>query len=187
MGEYPDVISYPLSIAGECVKTGARIIRADNENGNLLKASARYAAFFEPLSEDEGNHVFASLKPSREEARAVGRFLKYRTTNNFDEYSILKLMGKTADSFPEELINYELACGRMSCDEARESCELCRRMISENRPRRVADLAINGGDLMKLGLSGRAIGETLDRLLDEVVRGDVENEKEKLTEKVMRK
>jgi len=185
MGGYPDVISYPLSIAEECVKRGAEIIRADKENGNRLKASARYAAFFESLTEDEGNRVFASLNPSREEARAVGRFLKYRGAEEFDEYSILKLMGKTVDSFPEELIDYELACGRMTCDEARKNRDLCRRLILENRPRRVADLAINGGDLMKLGLSGRAIGETLDRLLDEVIRGDVENEKEKLIKRVM--
>ena len=42
------------------------------------------------------------------------------------------------------------------------------------------DLAVDGHDLMALGLQGREIGRTLDRLLDRVAAGELENEKEKL-------
>ncbi len=42
------------------------------------------------------------------------------------------------------------------------------------------DLAVNGRDLMALGLRGRAIGQMLDVLLDRVATGELENEKDVL-------
>ena len=42
------------------------------------------------------------------------------------------------------------------------------------------DLALNGHDLMALGYEGRAIGETLNRLLELVLDEQVENSKEAL-------
>lgn len=41
-------------------------------------------------------------------------------------------------------------------------------------------LAVRGGDLYALGLRGREIGETLDRLLDEVICGQLPNDRERL-------
>lgn len=183
LGDYTDVIAYPLGIGKECVARGAEIIRADEKDSAAPDFAMRYAALFESLTEDEGNRVFSSLKPSREEARAVGRFLKYRKTADFDEYSVLKLMGKTSDAFPGEIARLEYVSGRMSEERAHEIGEMCERFALENRPRRVSDLRINGGDLMNIGLSGRAIGDTLEKLLDAVIRGEVENERDKLIEK----
>ena len=186
MGGYPEVIAYALGISENCVTRGAEIVSADDGSAGTTIPEMRYAGIFESLTEAEGKQVFASLKPSREEARAVERFLKYRGENcPRDEYSLVKLMGKTADSFPEELIRFELVSGRITEAESDEFVGICRRIISENRPRRVADLAVNGGDLLKIGLAGRAIGETLDGLLDAVIRGEVDNEKEKLIKRVM--
>ena len=45
---------------------------------------------------------------------------------------------------------------------------------------KLGDLAISGNDLTKKGLSGEEVGLTLDRLLDAVVEGKVENEKNSL-------
>ena len=42
------------------------------------------------------------------------------------------------------------------------------------------DLAVDGHDLMALGLQGRAIGRTLDALLERVAEGELPNEKEAL-------
>ncbi len=179
MEQYPDVIAYALGIPSECITRGAEIIRAD-EDGGVAVPAMRYAAMLDLLSENEGKEVFASLKPSRDEARAVGLYLKHRGMTDFGEYSMLKLMGKTTDDFPAELARYEYICGRMGQDHADAAVELCRKLTRENKPRRVSDLKINGTDLMSLGLSGRAIGQTLDALLDMVIRGEVENERESL-------
>ncbi len=48
---------------------------------------------------------------------------------------------------------------------------------AENACLTVKDLAVNGHDLMALGLQGKAIGETLNRLLELVLDEQVENEK----------
>ena len=41
-------------------------------------------------------------------------------------------------------------------------------------------LAVNGRDAMQLGLKGPAIGRALEKLLDDVVNGDVPNERDEL-------
>lgn len=184
LGEYADVIAYSLGISPECVAQGAQIIKNDEMTGGKAISEMRYAALFENLSEEEGSRVFASLKPSREEARAVGRYLKYRGTRDFSEYAVLKMMGKTTDSFPASLARYEHICGRITAEYASEVSRISEKIISQNKPRRVSDLHINGTDLMSLGLTGRAIGQTLDRLLDAVITGEVANEKEDLKEQV---
>ena len=45
---------------------------------------------------------------------------------------------------------------------------------------RIRDLAVNGNDLMALGLKGRAIGQTLQHLLEQVMEGRLPNEKDVL-------
>ena len=44
------------------------------------------------------------------------------------------------------------------------------------------DLAVNGHDLMALGFSGKAIGEMLNRLLENVLDEELPNEREPLLE-----
>ena len=185
LAEYADVIAYSLGIDADSVKKGAAIIKNDETAGGAPVSEMRYAALLENLTEEEGNRVFASLKPSREESRAVGRYLKYRTQADLDELSIIRLMGKTTDEFPASLARFEHICGRMSADDSSSTARLAEQIIKENKPRRVGDLNINGTDLMSLGLSGRAIGQTLDRLLDAVIKGEAANEKEELKEKVI--
>ena len=41
-------------------------------------------------------------------------------------------------------------------------------------------LKINGNDLIALGMSGRQIGDCLNRLLEQVLSGSLENEKSAL-------
>ncbi len=56
--------------------------------------------------------------------------------------------------------------------------------IEARFPCRVTDLDINGEDLVKLGFSGPAIGETLSELLEMVISGNLENVHDKLIERV---
>lgn len=57
--------------------------------------------------------------------------------------------------------------------------ETVNRLLAENAPLSVRDLAVKGSDLTSLGYRGRAVGETLDRLLDAVICG-TPNEREAL-------
>jgi len=57
---------------------------------------------------------------------------------------------------------------------------LLREIEAENACLSLKDLALNGHDLMELGIRGKAIGETLNRLLDAVIEETVPNTKEAL-------
>lgn len=58
--------------------------------------------------------------------------------------------------------------------------ELLNRMLAEKRCLQLKDLAVNGKDVMALGYSGRAVGEVLQRLLEGVISGEMENRREAL-------
>ena len=57
---------------------------------------------------------------------------------------------------------------------------------AENACLSLKDLALNGHDLMALGITGKAIGETLNALLEKVMEEELPNEKQALLAAVQR-
>ena len=55
-------------------------------------------------------------------------------------------------------------------------------LLDDNTPCSISELAIGGNDLIALGYSGREIGKTLARLLDEVIKNPSLNTREALLE-----
>ena len=62
--------------------------------------------------------------------------------------------------------------------------EIAHRVIAERQCFSLRDLAVNGNDLLALGLCGREIGDTLRRLLDDVISGRCTNTREELLSRV---
>ena len=58
--------------------------------------------------------------------------------------------------------------------------ELFELIIKQKRPYKISDLKINGEDVLALGIFGERIGKTLSDLLDTVIFGGVENERDAL-------
>ena len=66
--------------------------------------------------------------------------------------------------------------------------DMARDMLAKNECISVASLAVNGNDLIALGMKpGKEIGEMLTHLLEQVIRGKLENDKEKLLAYVKKK
>ena len=61
---------------------------------------------------------------------------------------------------------------------------LIREILAEDACLQIKDLAVNGHDLMALGLSGKAIGQMLNRLLELVLEEEIQNEKAVLLARV---
>lgn len=59
------------------------------------------------------------------------------------------------------------------------------KIISDGEPFTVKDLAVNGNDMIALGLQGRQIGEALDNLLEKVIDNELPNEKSALIKYVI--
>lgn len=62
--------------------------------------------------------------------------------------------------------------------------EIAHRVIEERQCFSLRDLAVNGNDLLALGLRGREIGDTLRRLLDDVIGGRCSNTRAELLKRV---
>ena len=65
-------------------------------------------------------------------------------------------------------------------DALTQSVTLAHKLVGENACFTVRQLAIGGNDLRSLGFSGRAIGETLNALLIDVIHSRISNEREAL-------
>ena len=83
-------------------------------------------------------------------------------------------MGSKGTGIPKELAQFS------------QLRSLIAEIQAENACLSLKDLAINGHDLMDLGITGRAIGETLNYLLDLVLEEQIENTKDALLEAVRR-
>lgn len=60
----------------------------------------------------------------------------------------------------------------LALDETEKYLEM---LVMEEPVFSVRDLAINGNDLMKIGIYGKDIGVTLNQILDKVISGDIDN------------
>ena len=63
------------------------------------------------------------------------------------------------------------------CDEYIEELK---KLEKENLCLKISDLSIDGNDLVSLGYKGKEIGETLEKILDKILKGELENSKEKI-------
>ena len=104
------------------------------------------------------------------EKKAVRRWLSKLGSDKMD--ALLKLqaadMGSKGTGHPEEFAQFDELKALVAEIEAENSC------LS------LKDLAVNGYDLMNLGLSGREIGSCLNDLLGKVLDEQLSNEKEAL-------
>ena len=70
--------------------------------------------------------------------------------------------------------------------EIQKAEEILDRLLAEDACFSLKQLAVNGRDLLALGLAGPEIGEALDRLLGKVIDGELPNEREALLKEVRR-
>ena len=81
-------------------------------------------------------------------------------------------MGSKGTGYPQEMEQFSVLNNLLSEIEAEKAC------LS------LKDLAVDGNDLIQLGLQGREIGRCLNALLEKVLEEELPNEKETLLEEV---
>ena len=102
-----------------------------------------------------------------------------------DAKPVRKLLSKMgAENYPELLElkradcraqNPELLEGKLVYIDTLE--EICKKETEGGRKFRVSDLAVNGRDLMEIGISeGKKIGKTLEYLLSGMINEEIEND-----------
>ena len=81
-------------------------------------------------------------------------------------------MGSKGTGKPEEMLQFSEIRALLAEIEAENAC------LS------LKDLAINGNDLIKLGITGRKIGETLNFLLEQVMDETLPNDRQTLLDQI---
>ena len=106
----------------------------------------------------------------------------FKSDNALQKYTVKKIMkncdGDT-DSFMKLLRSVSVVLPLPFADRVKQLSE----EISFNKEcYKISDLAINGNDLVECGFSGRRISETMNAVLDIVMRGELMNRRNDLIE-----
>jgi tRNA nucleotidyltransferase (CCA-adding enzyme) len=117
--------------------------------------------------------IYEHMRRFEPSKKSIKRFLMKHGENFF----LQLLQFKQADSIdnPPEIRADRLA-------KLNECMEIAGDIVMHEECFVLKNLAVNGDDLIELGLEGRAIGQALQLLLEAVIDERVDNEKEKLLE-----
>ncbi len=132
--------------------------------------------------------VLARLKCDNATKNKVVKLVKIHDTPiELDERLIKKRMARLGTEMFFDLITLQRADNLGQAPQYRsrqktfdEITKMANKIIAENQCFSLKDLNINGNDLISLGFNGKKIGEMLGLILNEVIDGKLENEKEKL-------
>ena len=163
----------------------------------LLHDAGKPATF--SLDAQGQGHFYGHAERSAELADAILRRLKapnalreqvaalvklHMTKIEPEQKAVRRWMGRLGEEMLEALLLLQEAdMGSKGTGKPAEAVQfdqirsLMAQIREENACLRLKDLAINGHDLMALGLTGPAIGKTLNALLEQVIDGTLPNEK----------
>ncbi len=147
----------------------------------------RLAALCHAAGEDVAREVTARLRCSRaftERVALAVRLCSLRLNEIPPGQKRTVRLRRLLGEYGEAALLDGLALTRAAAGTGREACDALQAEVRAIAGQGLCvtrkQLAVNGNDLAALGLKGPALGHTLDRLLEEVLEGRVENTKEAL-------
>ncbi len=84
------------------------------------------------------------------------------------------------------ILGWDLVIEALTAVREEEMLSIVLKMRSEGVPLSIRDIAINGNDILALGISGRLVGGFLKAAFCSVVRGNVENDRDTLLDLIKR-
>lgn len=134
--------------------------------------------------------VMKELKTDSAFAERVCALVKYHDMTIENRVPLLKrYLNRFGAELLLELIQVHIADDtakaaefRERIQEYRKAAETVHEILKEEQCFRIRDLAVDGNDLLALGLRGKAVGDTLRHLLDGVIDEKYENRKKALLE-----
>jgi len=139
----------------------------------------RLAALLNGISPEAAAGALARLRYPNRLRRRVLQLVRGHTLElpGSDPVEVRRFLARHGDELAFDLVELREAQGG-DVAEARSSL-----VAERDQPHRVADLAVDGGDLLELGIpQGPVIGQTLDQLLAQVVDDPELNTRERLLE-----
>ncbi len=137
-----------------------------------------FALLFDGLEGSDAGAVLTSLKSDGALKRTVVNLIEDKNSDISDEISLSRYLKKREAEDAERLIMYRYALNEITKADREKLFSLLEKVKASCV--RIKDLDITGSDLIKLGFSGSKIGDALEMLLDAVIEGFCENEKNTL-------
>ena len=148
-----------------------------------------------PLLNSADTKLFAFLYSGGADVTAALDFLKVPNKTKKNARDMLTLLNMPFPSTKTEIKEMLYLTSPLSVENYfdykaayGENCENARNMLSEiiknAEPYRISDLKIGGRDLKKYGISGKAIGETLEKLRRSVLNNPALNTRSELIKAV---
>ena len=156
------------------------------------KCICEQSSYHAVKSAEIAENVLKSLRAPSRLISQVTTLIKYHDYASFEtEASIKTLMSKIGcenallifSEVRKADILAQIGYDRERRLKHTENCAaICKRLIEQNACVSIRQLAVNGGELLRLGYKGKEVGEMLSLLLNEVISGRLQNEKTALLE-----
>lgn len=176
----PDII---LRLTMLLHDTGKPRARASDDTGEChFFGHAEYSSAI-------ADETLRNLKSDRETLERVTILVRYHDIPlDTSERSLLRMLNRFGQRELISLIHIRhadsIATGTVSAENAdreeRDTLEALRVLLDRKPCFSLRSLAVNGNDLLALGLSGKDIGKVLQTLLDGVMSGEIENKRDML-------
>ncbi len=145
----------------------------------------------ELISEKLTGNILTRLKASNKEKEDITHLIKnhmFAYTSNWTDAAVRRFITRVGVDYIDRLFMLrdadETATTGIHPDNTKELEELknrIRKELNSRNPMQLKDLAINGNDLIEIGIpAGKQIGETLALLLEKVIEDPTLNQKNKL-------
>ncbi len=182
LSEFSDIIEVFLpEVSGVTLPEGDKLEKADYLTklcALFVKGNKSSEDFLQAMKRLKTDNNTASVGKA-----AIDSFGKFDTSL---EKGIAKLLYSVGEDSARLTVSTELLLGISSL----ESLSALEDYIKSAKPYKISHLDIKGGDVGKTGAKGKEIGEILEKLIIEVVDGNLENKKAALLlrgEEILRK
>lgn len=176
--EYAEPLSLVLPELGKAFSMIEALPQIPEEFSRTERFSARLAWISSlcQLDTEAYRTLCERLHTSREVREIGSSLLAYLDCRITTDYDLLLLLRHTSPTVARLMLYIK------SISNKEREAALCRldALLLQKRPYNISSLAIGGAELLRLGFSGKEIGKTLEKLLDAVMHGRVNNEKEEL-------
>lgn len=148
----------------------------------------RWAAFLKNTPEQEAAEVLRGLKMDNDTVNRVRVLVRwFGTPLKAQAPELRRVMSQMEPSLYDDLLTLKLSAAPEieTAGELGEIMEISRSIRENGDCVSLKDLAVTGADVIKAGVKpGKAVGEVLAQLLDQVLEMPEKNEKEYLTEQI---
>lgn len=139
-------------------------------------------------------HILKDLRFDNQTIREVCMLVKnhdYHLGHKINDVLVKKLLNEMGEELFDKLMTLQIADAKAQNPDKLDPKlvqvdhvkQLKQRIVEHDECYSLKELALNGGDLIRLGIpKGKAVGETLDKLLDYVMKEASKNTKEDLIE-----